>query len=199
LLATGHGETPRVLGKTEVIKNSLSPNWTTAFLFDYEFGKETHINISVIDEVRKTSDKPMGSAVFEIGDILGSRGSIKAKKLKKGGTLYARICKAAPRSAGKLALRMKGIKLKNVDGMFNKSDPFFELKRTYDGPGGGSWKAIYRSKHVKNDLNPRWEPATIDVNSLCDGDLDRKVQIAIYDHDKKGKHETMGSFTTTGM
>lgn len=54
----------------------------------------------------------MGSAVFEIGDILGSRGSIKAKKLKKGGTLYARIQKAAPRSAGKLALRMRGIKLK---------------------------------------------------------------------------------------
>ena len=38
-----------------------------------EFGKETHINVSVIDEVRKQTDKPIGSAVFEIGDILGSR------------------------------------------------------------------------------------------------------------------------------
>ena len=56
-----------------VIKNSLSPKWTTSFLFDYEFGKETHINISIVDEVRKKNDKPMGSAVFEIGDILGSR------------------------------------------------------------------------------------------------------------------------------
>merc|ERR1719491_281710 len=66
LLATGPGAKPKVLGKTEVIKNQLSPKWTTSFLFDYEFGKETHINISVVDEVRKTSDKPMGSAVFEI-------------------------------------------------------------------------------------------------------------------------------------
>jgi hypothetical protein len=56
-----------------VIKNNLSPKWTTSFLFDYEFGKETHINISIVDEVRKKNDKPMGSAVFEIGDILGSR------------------------------------------------------------------------------------------------------------------------------
>jgi len=197
LLATGPGETPRVLGKTEVIKNTLSPNWTTAFLFDYELGKETHINISIIDEVRKKSDKTMGSAVFEIGDILGSRGSIKAKKLKKGGTLTARIQKATPISAGKLALRMQGIKLKNVEGLFKKSDPFFELHRTYDGPGGGSWKPVFRSKHVKNNLSPKWEPATIDVNELCDGDLDRRLQVAIFDHESSGKHQTMGTFETT--
>jgi len=197
LLATGPGETPRVLGKTEVIKNTLSPNWTTAFLFDYELGKETHINVSVIDEVRKKSDKPMGSAVFEIGDVLGSRGSTKAKKLKMGGTLYARVQKAAPRNAGKLALRLRGIKLKNVEGMFKKSDPFFEVRRTYDGPGGGSWTPVYRSQHVKDNLDPKWGPATIDVNALCDGDLDRRLQVAIFDHEGDGRHDSMGVFETT--
>ena len=88
---------------------------------------------------------------------------------------------------------------KNVEGMFKKSDPFYELRRTYDGPGGGSWTPVYRSKHVKNDLNPKWEPATIDVNALCDGDLDRRIQVAIFDHESKGKHETMGTFECTGM
>lgn len=197
LLATGPGAKPKVLGKTEVIKNQLSPKWTTSFLFDYEFGKETHINISVVDEVRKTSDKPMGSAVFEIGDIMGSRGSIKAKKLKKGGTLYVRLQKAAPRNAGKLALRLRGDKLKNVDGLFQKSDPFYELSRTYDGPSGGSYTPVYRSKQVKNNLNPKWEPATIDVGTLCDGALERKIQVAVYDYEKDGKHESMGTFETT--
>lgn len=164
-----------------------------------EFGKETHINISVVDEVRKQSDKSMGSAVFEIGDILGSRGSVKAKKLKKGGTLYARLQKAQPISAGKLALRLRGVKLKNVEGMFKKSDPFYEILRTYDGPGGGTWTPVFRSKPVKNDLNPKWQPATIDVNSLCDGDLNKRLQVAIYDHESSGKHVTMGKFETTGM
>lgn len=28
---------------------------------------------------------PMGSTVFEVGSILGAKGSIKAKELKKGG------------------------------------------------------------------------------------------------------------------
>ena len=140
----------------------------------------------------------MGSAVFEIGDVLGSRGSIKAKSLKRGGTLYARVEKAAPKSAGKLALRMSGIKLKNVEGMFKKSDPFYEIRRTYEGPGGGSWVPIHRSKPVKDNLNPMWEPATIDVNALCGGDLDRQLQVAIFDHESDGKHVSMGTFETTG-
>lgn len=138
------------------------------------------------------------AAVFEVGDILGSRGSTKAKKLKKGGILYARICKAPPQSAGKLALRMHGVKLKNVDGLFGKSDPFFEVRRTYDGgAGGGSWTPVYRGKHVKNDLNPKWEPASIDVNTLCDGNLDRRIQVAVFDWEKNGKHDAMGAFETT--
>lgn len=197
LLATGSGETPRVLGKTEVIKNTLSPNWTTSFRFEYEFGKEVHINVSVIDEVRKTSDKPMGSAVFEIGDVLGSRGNIKAKKFKKGGTLFARLQKAAPLSAGQLALRLRGVKLKNVEGMFKKSDPFFEICRTHDGPGQGTWTPVYRSREAKNNLNPKWGAATIDVNALCDGDLDRPLQVRIFDHEGSGRHQPMGDFAAS--
>ncbi|KAL7441470.1 hypothetical protein ACHAXM_011517 [Skeletonema potamos] len=137
------------------------------------------------------------AAVFEIGDILGSRGSIKAKKLKRGGLLFARVTKAPTRSAGKLALRLHGIKLKNVDGLFGKSDPFFEVRRTYDGASGGSWTPVYRGKHVKNNLNPKWEPASIDINVLCDGDLNRRIQVAVFDHEKNGKHNQMGAFDTT--
>ena len=197
LLASNPGDTPRVLGKTEVIKNSLSPKWVTSFFFEYSFGKETHINVSVIDEVRKQSDKPMGSAVFEIGDILGSRGSMKAKKLKRGGILYARLSKAPQRSAGKLALSLRGTKLKNLDGLFGKSDPFFEIRRTYDGASGGAWTPVYRSKHVVNNLNPNWEPASIDVNALCDGDLNMRIQVAVFDHEKNGSHKSIGILVTT--
>ncbi|EED88446.1 predicted protein, partial [Thalassiosira pseudonana CCMP1335] len=78
------------------------------------------------------------------------------------------------------------------------SDPFYEFRRTYEGPGGGSWTPVYRSKQVKDNLNPKWEPATVDVNALCGGDLDRRLQVAIYDFESSGKHQSMGSFETTG-
>ena len=35
---------------------------------------------------KKVENKPMGSALFEVGEVLGSRGSTKAKKLRNGGT-----------------------------------------------------------------------------------------------------------------
>ena len=126
------------------------------------------------------------------------RGSIKAQKLKKGGTLYARLQKPPRRNAGALALVLRGHKLKNVEGLFKKSDPFYEIRRTYDGPNSGSWNVVYRSKHVQDNLSPVWQPATVDVNALCDGDLDRKIQVAVYDHESSGKHESMGQFETTG-
>jgi hypothetical protein len=40
-------------------------------------------------------------------------GNTKAKKLRRGGTLFARITKA-PEMAGKLHLKLRGVKLKNA-------------------------------------------------------------------------------------
>ena len=189
---------PKVLGKTETIKNTLNPHWTTAFTLDYVFGKSTRINVGIYDEIRKaTINKPMGSAVFEIGDILGSRGGIKAKKLKNGGTLFARVEKAPEHHAGTFHVTLRGIKLKNVDGFLGKSDPFFEVSRIINASGGPSWHPVYRSKHVNNDLNPKWEPASIDVNRLCEGDLDKAILIQVWDWEKSGNHTPMGSIETT--
>lgn len=198
LLAGDPRDKPRVLGKTEVIKNSLSPHWTTTFTLDYGFGKPTRVNVGVYDEVRKVKiDRPMGSAVFEIGEILGSRGGIKAKKLKNGGTLFARVEKAPEYPAGTFNFTLRGIKLKNVEGIFNKSDPFFEVSRLINAAGGESWHPVYRSKHINNDLNPKWEAVSIDVNKLCDGDLNRPVLIQVWDWEKSGNHTPMGSIETT--
>ena len=52
----------RFLGRTEVIKNSLSPEWTASFLFDHSVvGKDAFIEVSVVDKGKKaTSDEFMG-------------------------------------------------------------------------------------------------------------------------------------------
>ena len=53
LLAGDSSERPRVLGKTEVIKNSLSPVWTTSFVTTYTFGK---VRMFVFDLSSATPD-----------------------------------------------------------------------------------------------------------------------------------------------
>lgn len=53
--------------KTEVVKNNLSPEWTTSFLFDRSTVEETSIiKVSVVDEVTKEKDPdiPMGCKFF---------------------------------------------------------------------------------------------------------------------------------------
>jgi len=51
-----------LLGRTESIKNSLSPKWTTTFSIDdnLNLGKEACIKVSVADKIRKDSDKFIG-------------------------------------------------------------------------------------------------------------------------------------------
>jgi hypothetical protein len=186
---------PVVLGKTEVIKNTLSPDWTKVFVFDFELGHPVHIAISVYDEVRKGSNKAMGSAKFELGGILGAMGNVKAKKMKRGGTIFAHVEKYT--GSGILRLALQGTKLKNTEGMFNKSDPFFEVKRKVPGPSGDVWDVIYRSQHIPNDLNPRWADSTIDLAALCGGNLEQHIQISVYDHEKSGKHVLMGEIETS--
>ena len=107
--------------------------------------------------------------------------------------LHARISKVPSRSAGKLSLRLEGKDLRNVE--ISKSDPLFELCRTYDG--GKSWTPVYRSEYVMNNLNPDWKAASIDVNALCDGDLKREIKLAIFDYERKGENKPLGAFYTT--
>jgi hypothetical protein len=92
---------------------------------------------------------------------------------------------------------MKGTKLKNVEGMFGKSDPFFELSRKQDAAGGLTWDNVHRSEKVKNNLNPEWANAIVELSTLCDADLDRPILVSVYDFESSGKHVSMGQFETT--
>jgi hypothetical protein len=195
IATTAQGTKPEVLGKTEIIKNSLSPQWVKIFNVDYELGVPTKIAVNIFDEVRKGENKAMGAAVFDIGELLGARGNTKAKKLKHGGTLFAHVRKS--QGSGLLRLKMKGTKLKNVEGMFGKSDPFFELSRKQDSAGGQTWDNIFRSSVIKNNLNPEWDNAIIELATLCDGDLDRPILVSVFDHEGSGKHVPMGQFETS--
>eukprot|EP00522_Entomoneis_paludosa_P012126 CAMPEP_0172447842 /NCGR_PEP_ID=MMETSP1065-20121228/7025_1 /TAXON_ID=265537 /ORGANISM="Amphiprora paludosa, Strain CCMP125" /LENGTH=575 /DNA_ID=CAMNT_0013199213 /DNA_START=83 /DNA_END=1810 /DNA_ORIENTATION=+ len=194
-IATTQGAKPHVLGKTEVFKNNLSPQWVKIFEIDYELGSPVKVAISIYDEVRKSENKLMGSAVFDIGELLGARGNTKAKKLKTGGTLFATVRKA--KGAGLLRLNLKGTKLKNVEGWVGKSDPFYELYRKADTAGGLTWDNVFRSEVVKNNLNPTWKPATVELSKLCGGDLDAPIKVSVFDYESKGGHVSMGSFETT--
>jgi len=177
------------------IKNNVSPNWVKVINVDYELGTPFKVAIQIYDEVRKGSNKTMGSATFDIGEVLGSRGSSKARKLKKGGTIFCHVAKQ--RGSGLLRLGMKGIKLKNTEGFMRKSDPFFELSNKRDGAGGQTWDNVHRSEVIKDNLNPDWKDAIVPLSILNQGDMSKAILISVYDHESSGQHVLMGSVQTS--
>lgn len=94
------------LGNNNRVTNSLNPQWVHHIPLDYELGSRLKIAISIFDEnissftesltgsltksftkKKKKEDKTtIGSATFDVGAILGSRGCSKAKRLQQGGT-----------------------------------------------------------------------------------------------------------------
>jgi Ca2+-dependent lipid-binding protein len=136
--------------------------------------------------VKSGDNKLMGTAAFEASTILGAKGNTKAKALpKNGGTLYVRLDKYT--ASGTLHLKCSGLKLTNVEGMFSKSDPFFELCRKDFGQKGTEWNTVYRSQPIMNNLNPNWNEDQIDLTALCAGDLDAPLLVQVFDYEKDGK------------
>mmetsp|Transcript_68023 Transcript_68023/g.100953 ORF Transcript_68023/g.100953 Transcript_68023/m.100953 type:complete len:587 (+) Transcript_68023:90-1850(+) len=179
------------VGVTEVIKNTLDPRWIHPFIFEHELGTPMFLSIAVMDKIPKETDKPMGSAMLDVDSILGAKGNIKAKKMKGGGIIYAKV---TPHTGmGDFNVQLRGVKLKNVEGLFKKSDPFYEVLHLNDG----NWDTVYRSEPVMDDLNPTWREAKVDLAILCDGKLASPIRIRIYDFEKKGDHELMGEFETS--
>lgn len=188
-------ERPHVLGKTETIKNNLSPHWAKIFTFDYQLGSPAKLAINVFDEVRKSENKTMGSAIFEVDTLLAARGGTKTKRIRNGGTLTAVVRKS--QGAGVLRFKMSGVDLKNREGFLRKSDPFFELARRDDTAGGATFNTVFRSEVVKDNLSPDWKQVSIELSQLCRGNFDSPFFVKIYDFESDGKHEAMGQFETT--
>jgi len=109
-------EKPHILGKTEIVKNTLDPDFVTTFTVDYNLGSETKILVKLYDHVSKGDNISMGSTTFEIGNVLGSKGSTRTKKLKDDrGTITIKVEEL--KDFGRLKLKLGGVKLKNRDGL----------------------------------------------------------------------------------
>lgn len=146
----------------------------------------------------KFPHRVMGTALFEVGELLASRGNVGSKSLQTGGSVYAHIERSQETgNKGKLRFQLRAFKLRNMQNFGKTSSPFFELLRKVDRPTGATWVKVYQSNVVRNDLHPVWNDAILDIEALCNGDLDRAMKINVWDHRRSGKHKFIGEFETT--
>ncbi|TWW56353.1 Copine-9 [Takifugu flavidus] len=79
--------------------------------------------------------------------------------------------------------------------MFKTGSPMWQDEERL---GQSRWFTIcHKTEVIKNTLNPVWQPFTIPVRALCNGDYDRTVKVDVYDWDRDGSHDFIGEFTTS--
>uniref|UniRef100_A0A3Q1JFJ1 C2 domain-containing protein n=1 Tax=Anabas testudineus TaxID=64144 RepID=A0A3Q1JFJ1_ANATE len=194
-------DTSYLFAKTEVIDNTLNPDFVRKYILDYFFEEKQNLRFDVYDIDSKSPDLAkhdfLGQVYCTLGEIVGSPASRLEKPL---GGIPGKKCGTIILSAEELGncrdyatMQFCANKLDKKD-FFGKSDPFMVFYRSNED---GTFTICHKTEVVKNTLNPVWQPFSIPVRALCNGDYDRTIKVEIYDWDRDGSHDFIGEFTTS--
>ncbi|XP_025107723.1 copine-8-like [Pomacea canaliculata] len=185
-------------GRTEIIRNTLDPDFQKKFVIDFYF-EERQLLMFTLYDVDSSNQQLQEQALLgrykcSVGQLVSSPESMMEKPLegRAQGNIIVRF-KEVNASKDEVTLQFKASNLDKKD-FFGKSDPFLRLHRVNDDQ---SCTAVQKTEVIKNNLNPTWRPVTISVQTLCNGDYNRSIQIECYDWDSDGSHDFIGAFSTT--
>ncbi|XP_062398204.1 copine-9-like [Sardina pilchardus] len=191
----------REFGRTEVIDNTLNPDFVRKFVLDYFFEEKQNLRFDVYSVDSKSSNISkhsfLGQTFCTLGEIIGSKGSRLERTLsgipgKKCGIIIF-TAEELSNCRDIATMQLCANKLDKKD-FFGKSDPFLVFYRSNED---GTFTISHKTEMIKNTLNPVWQPFTIPVRALCNGDYDRTVKVDVYDWDRDGSHDFIGEFTTS--
>uniref|UniRef100_A0A8C5NGY5 Copine-5-like n=1 Tax=Gouania willdenowi TaxID=441366 RepID=A0A8C5NGY5_GOUWI len=158
-------------GRTEVIDNTLNPDFVRKYILDYFFEEKQNLRFDFCCFLsfhhRGIPGKKCGIVILSAEELSNCRDSA--------------------------TMQFCANKLDKKD-FFGKSDPFMVFYRSNED---GTFTICHKTEVVKNTLNPVWQPFTIPVRALCNGDYDRTIKVEVYDWDRDGSHDFIGDFTTS--
>ncbi|XP_036448062.1 copine-9 [Colossoma macropomum] len=192
----------REFGRTEVIENTLNPDFVRKFVLDYFFEEKQNLRFDVYNVDSRSSNISkhksfLGQTFCTLGEIIGSAGARLERVLsgipgKKCGNIIF-TAEELSNCRDIATMQLCANKLDKKD-FFGKSDPFLVFYRSNED---GTFTICHKTEVIKNTLNPVWQPFTIPVRALCNGDYDRTVKVDVYDWDRDGSHDFIGEFTTS--
>jgi hypothetical protein len=137
----------------------------------------------------------IGSALFEIGDILASATHTKVKRLRQGGCLFAQlefVRQEQQEDSRILQIQLRAMNLSlRSNVLWNREpDTVVELAKQRVSCTGNSWVAVWRSGPVFNSLEPTWDKAELDFGSISHGDFSWPIRISVWLY-KRGHADTL--------
>ncbi|XP_058135948.1 copine-2 isoform X1 [Dasypus novemcinctus] len=186
--------------RTETAVNNLNPAFSKKFILDYHFEEVQKLKFALFDQdkssMRLDEHDFLGQFSCSLGTIVSSKKITRPLQLmdnKPAGKGLITIAAQELSDNRAITLSLAGRKLDKKD-LFGKSDPFLELFKPGDD---GKWMLVHRTEVIKYTLDPVWKPFTVPLVSLCDGDMEKPVQVMCYDYDNDGGHDFIGEFQTS--
>jgi len=191
------GSHPQELGRTECIKDTLNPKFVTKIPIDYRFETNQHLKFVVYDVDKDYKDLThqdlIGEARCLLSKIVTSTQQTLVMNLQRPGKqahgTITIISEEIHNSNTVVTLQFSASNLDKKD-LFGKSDPFFVISRSLES---GKWDPVFKSVYIDKTLNPSWGEFTVSMQTLCNGDPQRTLLCEIFDWNKSGKHEIIGS------
>lgn len=190
------------LGRTEMIKDTLNPEFVKTFQVHYYFEESQKFKFELYDvdsaQSRLEAHDFLGRIETTLGEIVGAASGKMTKPLQgQGSTKVTGDITVRAEEVGTCkevaTLHFSARKLDKKD-FLGKSDPFLIIYRANQD---NSYTAIHKTEVIKNTLDPTWRPFTIPVQKLCNGDYNRSLKIECFDWDSDGSHDLIGEFRTT--
>jgi len=190
------------VGRTEVIRDTLDPEWTRKFVLNYNFEQRQMVKFEVYDWDAESPKLDihdfLGQCEISLGQIVNAGRFVSVLKggSKSSGAAKGKIFITAEElqsSKEHVTFQFSAEKLDKKD-FFGKSDPVMVISK--GSSLGGHWSVVHKTEVVMCNLNPVWQPFSISVTKLCNGNYDRKLKFDVYDWNSDGSHDFIGSFAT---
>lgn len=183
------------IGRTEIIKDNLNPEWVKKFLINYNFETIQKLRFAVWDQ-DSNGDDFLGEYETTLANIVSNsgrqfHGKLIHKTVRNAGHI---IIVTEEVTACKQNIQLE-FHAKHLDKlcMFVRNDPFLVLYRSNED---GSSSVVARTEVVHSTQNPKWQPITTKARTLCNGDYERSIKIECYDNRSNGAHKLIGSAHT---
>jgi len=191
------------VGRTEVIENNLNPSFVKAIRIQYFFQVTQFVRFVIYDsdDGEKSKEKKsdyLGALESPLGSILACTSGTFTQPLQyllnpkiKAGSITV-VAQEVRDSNYQVNFALAGRNLDKKD-VFGKSDPYIIIKQKV----GAGLVPVHQTETIMNTLNPEWNMISLNLQKLCESDMDRPIIFDCYDWDKHGEHDQIGIVETT--
>lgn len=183
------------LGRTEVIKNTLNPEFATKILVAYRFEEIQKLKFKIYDidgysPVLEHHDF-LGEAECSLGQIVSSDNFViplQHLTNKNKGQLCIKAQEIGLlKQEVELVLGVQDLKKRFF---FSKPDPFLTIYKENT--------LVHRTPFLKNNCNPEWTRFIVPMHALCTKKaLDTNLLLQCWNYNDNGKHRMLGEVQVT--